>query len=110
MNIELENATVATFKPEARRALKSEKDQINNNDSQDKSDLRLRELGYAPQFKRNMSFGGVIGLSFWWVFQLRYYVYCITMQHLYYLYCINSAIGILTGKIAATHGFHITSY
>ncbi|KAF8587676.1 amino acid transporter [Ramaria rubella] len=28
------------------------------------SDARLRELGYAPQFKREMSFLGVIGISF----------------------------------------------
>lgn len=30
------------------------------------SDIRLRELGYAPQFKRDMSFLGVIGISFWY--------------------------------------------
>lgn len=31
------------------------------------SDARLRELGYNPQFKREMSFTAVIGISFWFV-------------------------------------------
>jgi hypothetical protein len=34
------------------------------------SDARLRELGYAPQFKRDMSFLSVIGISFWYEIRL----------------------------------------
>lgn len=39
------------------------------------SDMRLRELGYAPQFKRDMTFLGVIGISFWYKFHLLRIIY-----------------------------------
>ncbi|KIM41295.1 hypothetical protein M413DRAFT_145871 [Hebeloma cylindrosporum] len=31
---------------------------------EDKSDGRLLELGYSPEFRREMSFFGVLGMSF----------------------------------------------
>ena len=56
------------------------------------SDMRLRELGYTPQFKRDMSFLGVIGISFWYELCLRTSL----LNNAENITC--SAIGILTGR------------